>query len=107
MTPPPPAQAAAAMIRRTPTRPDSKVNRDLLRVMEGASLGYWLLLQVVGSLLSVKGDGETIAFWAHIGAFVAGMLLVPLFKDDALLARHPYHGWKTDPLPGPSWRRVE
>ncbi len=35
----PPAESAAAMIRRAPARRDSKVNRDLLRVMEGFSFG--------------------------------------------------------------------
>ena len=34
------------MIRPAPEPPDSKVNRDLLAVMEGASLGYWLLLLI-------------------------------------------------------------
>ena len=70
-------------------------------------LGYWLLLQAVGSLLSVKGDGEAIAFWAHIGGFVAGMLLVPLFKNEKLLEQHPYYGWKPQSLPSQSWRRVD
>ena len=36
---PPPAQSVAAMIRPAPEPPDSKVNRDLLSVMEGTSLG--------------------------------------------------------------------
>ncbi len=43
---PPPAEPVAAMIRPAPVRVDSKVNRDLLRVMEGASVGYWVLLHL-------------------------------------------------------------
>ncbi len=35
----PPAESAAAMIRPAPVRRDSKVNRDLLRVMERFSFG--------------------------------------------------------------------
>jgi Fe-S-cluster-containing dehydrogenase component len=50
---PPPAEPVAAMIRPAPVRVDSKVNRDLLRVMEGASLNYWLLLHLaVGFMLA-------------------------------------------------------
>jgi membrane associated rhomboid family serine protease len=40
-------------------------------------LGLWFLLQ----FLSVFAGGESnVAFWAHIGGFVAGMILAPLFK---------------------------
>ena len=42
--PPPPADAVAAAMTPAPAIKDSKVNRDLLRVMAGASAGYWLLL---------------------------------------------------------------
>ena len=53
---PPPAEPVAAMIRPAPVRADSKVNRDLLRVMEGASLNYWLLLHLaVGFMLAAGG----------------------------------------------------
>lgn len=40
-------------------------------------LGYWFLLQLVSS-----GSGATagVAFWAHIGGFAAGALLIPLFR---------------------------
>jgi membrane associated rhomboid family serine protease len=29
-----------------------------------------------------------VAFWAHIGGFVAGAVLVMVFRDRELLARH-------------------
>jgi membrane associated rhomboid family serine protease len=38
--------------------------------------------------------GGGVAFWAHIGGFVAGAVLIFLFKDSKLLDRHPYHGWR-------------
>jgi Ni/Fe-hydrogenase subunit HybB-like protein len=53
--PPPPAASVAAMIRPAPSLPDSKVNRDLLRVMEGTSLGYWLLVLVAGGFMLLAG----------------------------------------------------
>jgi membrane associated rhomboid family serine protease len=39
-------------------------------------LGYWILLQVVGGLF-VRGGGG-VAFWAHIGGFVTGIILIKL-----------------------------
>jgi membrane associated rhomboid family serine protease len=29
-----------------------------------------------------------VAFWAHVGGFVAGAVLIPLFKDNRLVAQH-------------------
>jgi membrane associated rhomboid family serine protease len=58
-------------------------------------LGYWLLIQLLGGATDLGGRaGGGTAFWAHVGGFVAGMLLVFAFRDPALLARHPYHGWR-------------
>jgi membrane associated rhomboid family serine protease len=57
-------------------------------------LGYWFLLQMLGGLGSLGASGGGVAFWAHIGGFVAGALLVLVFRDPELLARHPYHGWQ-------------
>ena len=58
-------------------------------------LGYWFVLQMFGGLGSLGASGGGVAFWAHIGGFVAGALLVLVFKNPRLLARHPYHGWRT------------
>ena len=43
-------------------------------------LGYWIILQVLGSLpaLGAHENGGT-AFFAHIGGFVAGLVLIRLF----------------------------
>lgn len=42
-----------------------------------AYLVYWFLLQLVAG---GTGAGGGVAFWAHVGGFVAGMALVPLFR---------------------------
>ncbi len=39
-------------------------------------LGYWFLLQLLGILLDAGG---AVAFWAHIGGFLAGVALFGLF----------------------------
>ncbi len=57
-------------------------------------LGYWLLVQVMGGFSSLGAQGGGVAFWAHLGGFVAGAALVLVFKDNKLLARHPFYGWK-------------
>ena len=38
---------------------------------------YWLALQLFSS---AGGAGSGVAFWAHIGGFVAGALLTPFFR---------------------------
>jgi membrane associated rhomboid family serine protease len=43
-------------------------------------IGGWFAMQIVGSALSPGSDGGGIAFWAHIGGFLAGMALLPLLK---------------------------
>jgi len=44
-------------------------------------LGLWIALQVLGGLTAATGpERGGVAFMAHIGGFVAGMLLVKLFE---------------------------
>ena len=66
-------------------------------------LGYWILLQLVSGAMSVGAEGGGVAFWAHVGGFVAGMLLVLLFRDPQLVARHPMHGWRPRGLRVRGW----
>ena len=49
-------------------------------------LGYWVLLQVLGSLQGAAAGG--VAFWAHLGGFAAGALLVFLFRNNELHKEH-------------------
>lgn len=44
-------------------------------------LGYWFIIQLVSASLPNLGGGGGVAFWAHIGGFVAGAVLIHLFKD--------------------------
>ena len=43
-------------------------------------LGFWFIAQLV-SAAAAPANVPGVAFWAHVGGFVAGMALVPLFKD--------------------------
>lgn len=42
-------------------------------------LGFWFLMQLFSGVSTPTGGGG-VAFWAHIGGFLAGVVLVPLFK---------------------------
>jgi membrane associated rhomboid family serine protease len=42
-------------------------------------LGFWFVLQLINSALLTQTGGG-VAWGAHIGGFVAGMALIPLFK---------------------------
>ncbi len=46
---------------------------------------YWFFLQVMGGSMALGGSGGTVAFWAHIGGFVAGAALVKLFEKRKLV----------------------
>jgi membrane associated rhomboid family serine protease len=70
-------------------------------------LGYWLVIQLVSGFASLGAQGGGVAFWAHVGGFAAGMALIFLFRDKALLARHPYHGWRQRRSPTQSWHRID
>ena len=49
-----------------------------MRLKAGIVLGIWFAMQVISSLAS--GDGPGVAWNAHIGGFVAGIVLLPIFK---------------------------
>jgi len=70
-------------------------------------LGYWIVVQLLGGFGSIGRAGGGVAFWAHVGGFVAGAVLVYLFRDRELLKRHPYYGWNQRPSPTRNWRRID
>jgi membrane associated rhomboid family serine protease len=50
-------------------------------------LGYWFLIQLAMGVVTIApeaGEQGGIAVWAHIGGFVAGLLLIKLFEKPAL-----------------------
>ena len=61
-------------------------------------LGYWFLLQLVGTVPAVASESGGVAFAAHAGGFAAGMVLIGLFKDRGLIARRNqalrWSGWR-------------
>jgi membrane associated rhomboid family serine protease len=57
-------------------------------------LGYWFLIQFVSGWVSFGGEGGGVAFWAHVGGFVAGIVLVKLFARSDYVAEHKAHHWR-------------
>ncbi len=57
-----------------------------------AVLGFWFVLQLISSAF-VDGSQGGVAFGAHIGGFIAGMILIPVFKyRHVRLFAPPHHG---------------
>jgi membrane associated rhomboid family serine protease len=50
---------------------------------------YWLVLQFLGGVTAVAGaKAGGVAFWAHIGGFLAGAILVKLFARRDMVQAH-------------------
>lgn len=64
----------------------------------------WLVIQVLsGATTSAMGGG--VAFWAHVGGFAAGMLLIRLFeRPEHVAARKALGQLHHGPPPGGSWQ---
>jgi membrane associated rhomboid family serine protease len=53
-------------------------------------LGYWAVLQLLGGLATLGGvERGGTAFFAHIGGFVAGLILIRFFASEDALRRRP------------------
>jgi len=54
-------------------------------------LGFWFLIQFFSGTLSPSSSGTGgVAWWAHVGGFLAGMVLVPLFRNRGHSYREPF-----------------
>lgn len=52
-------------------------------------LGIWFVMQLLSGSASIGQQGGGIAFWAHVGGFVAGVLLVGFFKKRSVRFFNP------------------
>ena len=63
---------------------------------------YWMGLQLLGGLTRIGASEEGgVAFWAHVGGFVAGVVLVKLFERPDRVRAHVTHHWEPDRV---GWR---
>jgi membrane associated rhomboid family serine protease len=55
---------------------------------------YWAFIQFFGGVTSITSEeGGGVAFWAHLGGFVAGVVLVKLFERRDKVAAHMRGHW--------------
>ena len=54
-------------------------------------LGFWIVVQTLNALVTFgSGQPGGVAFLAHVGGFVAGLALIPLFRRSPRLASRRY-----------------
>ena len=58
-----------------------------------AMLGYWFLLQLLGGVGNLMGGGGGVAFFAHVGGFLAGAAAIRLFARADYIAEHASRQW--------------
>jgi rhomboid family protein len=65
-------------------------------------LGYWALLQLISGLAGLtQAEQGGVAFFAHVGGFIAGLILIRLFASEEVLRGRPvqpapYYRYRTD-----------
>jgi membrane associated rhomboid family serine protease len=56
---------------------------------------YWAFLQFAGGLTSIASEQSGgVAFWAHLGGFLAGLVLVKAFERRDRVVAHKAHRWR-------------
>jgi len=60
-------------------------------------LGYWFFLQLASGLVS-NDDMGGVAVWAHVGGFVAGVVLIKFFVRDEYVQAHRSRRWRPQRL---------
>ena len=55
------------------------VIRGIVDVPSWVALGVWIVFQVIMGLGLLGGDGGGVAYAAHIGGFIAGLILIKIF----------------------------
>jgi membrane associated rhomboid family serine protease len=59
-----------------------------MRIMElpaALMIGLWFLIQLASGLLTQGMEGGGVAWWAHVGGFIAGLALVKLLRKRRLV----------------------
>jgi membrane associated rhomboid family serine protease len=67
-------------------------------------IGYWALIQLFSGVVSLGAQGEAgggVAFWAHLGGLIAGVILVRVFARGDYVQEHRAHHWAPKHL---GWR---
>ncbi|MDH3734816.1 MAG: rhomboid family intramembrane serine protease [Gemmatimonadota bacterium] len=57
----------------------------IIPVRAWVMLGYWFFIQIVSGAATLGIRGGGVAFWAHVGGFVAGLVLIKPFERRPLV----------------------
>jgi membrane associated rhomboid family serine protease len=49
------------------------------RITAAVLIGIWFVLQLIGGVGSIVATAGGVAYFAHIGGFIAGLVLIKLF----------------------------
>jgi membrane associated rhomboid family serine protease len=63
----------------------------MMYIPAGLVLGFYFVLQIFQGALSLGQEGGGVAWFAHIGGFIAGLFLIGLFKKRAVNFFNPPH----------------
>jgi membrane associated rhomboid family serine protease len=57
-------------------------------------LVYWFVIQLFSGVTALGREGGGVAFGAHVGGFVAGLVLIKLFARPDYVEAHRAHHWR-------------
>ena len=58
---------------------------------------YWAVLQLFGGFSSaLRPESGGVAFWAHLGGFIAGVVLIKVFERSDRVAAHTSEHWRPE-----------
>ena len=80
---------------------------DMIQIPAYYVLGVWFVLQLTGTFGTGGQVGGGVAYWAHVGGFVAGMGLIWVFggRRGEQRRRPPENPWREDrPYPHRPWK---
>ena len=64
---------------------------------------YWMVIQLLGGFTRIgSGQEGGVAFWAHVGGFIAGVVLVKLFENRRRVESHRAQHWEPERV---GWQR--
>jgi membrane associated rhomboid family serine protease len=63
----------------------------LMYIPAGWVLGLWFFMQLISGSGSIGRGGGGVAWFAHIGGFIAGMVLIGFFKSPSVRFFNPPH----------------
>ena len=75
----------------------------MINIPAWGMLGYWFGLQLLMGLPSIGREEGGVAFWAHVGGFVAGVALIFVFRSPKLIAAHQRATARTRTMPRVGW----